>query len=203
MESVLVIDFETTGLSPNCGDRAIEIGAVLVQDGSIVDHFQSLINPGMRISGFISAYTGITNRMLQQAPASSEVMHRFIDFMADHHLVAHNAGFDRRFLDAELRRIGKCRKQEFACSMLISRRIYPNAPSHNLRSLIEFTKIQTDGLFHRALADARMTASLWIRMIEDLRQNYGLEEVSFDLLQRISTMRKDQVPQFLTRERVR
>lgn len=110
--SVLVIDFETTGLSPDNGDRAIEIGGVLIQNNQIVDSFQSLINPKMRISSFIADYTGITNQMLKMAPSADEVMHQFVDFMADHNLVAHNASFDRRFLDSELKRIRATRKQE-------------------------------------------------------------------------------------------
>ena len=77
--SVLVIDFETTGLSPDNGDRAIEIGAVLTQNNQIADPFQSLINPKMRISSFIADYTGITNQMLKVAPPADEVMHRFLD----------------------------------------------------------------------------------------------------------------------------
>src|SRR5512144_499732 len=103
--SVVVLDFETTGLSPDCGDRAIEIGAVLIRDNRIVDRFQSLMNPGRKVSSFIEEYTGITNRMLAAAPPVADVMPRFASFMDRHHLVAHNASFDRRFLDAELRRV--------------------------------------------------------------------------------------------------
>lgn len=117
--SVVVLDFETTGLSPDGGDRAIEIGAVLLQNNQIVARFQSLMNPEMRISSFIAEYTGITNKMLASAPPIAEAMGKFAKFMAGHHLVAHNASFDRRFLDAELLRINKLRQQEFACSMLL------------------------------------------------------------------------------------
>ena len=63
--SVVVLDFETTGLSPNMGDRAIEIGAVKIVDGEVVDSFQQLMNPGFRVSSFIEGYTGITNNMLR------------------------------------------------------------------------------------------------------------------------------------------
>ncbi len=63
-KSVVVLDFETTGLSPNQGDRAIEIGAVKLENGTVVDRFQSLMNPGFRVSGFIENYTGISNAML-------------------------------------------------------------------------------------------------------------------------------------------
>ena len=66
--AAVIIDFETTGLSPGMGDRTIEVGAVLVQNNQILDRFQSLMNPGMRISSLIEEYTGITNRMLSKAP---------------------------------------------------------------------------------------------------------------------------------------
>ena len=94
--SIVVLDFETTGLSPYYGDRSIEIGAVLIQNNQIVDRFQSLMNPGMRISSFIEDYTGISNKMLRDAPAIDVVMNQFSTFIAENHLVAHNAGFDSR-----------------------------------------------------------------------------------------------------------
>ena len=197
--SVVVLDFETTGLSPHYGDRAIEIGAVLVENNKIMDRFQSLMNPGMKVSRFIEEYTGITNRMLDSAPPVADVMHEFTRFMAQHHLVAHNAGFDSRFLDAELQRIGQQRRQEFACSLLVSRRVYPELTSHSLESLVRCKNIQTDGVHHRALADAEMTAHLWINMVNDLKAEYGLAQVSFDLLKRLSKVSRSAAPTFLRR----
>src|SRR5689334_15012527 len=116
--NVVVIDFETTGLSPHYGDRTIEVGAVLVSNNQIVDRFQSLMNPRMKISSFIEDYTGITNRMLAAAPDINEVLKKLKNFIAKHHLVAHNASFDSKFLDAEFSRINHKRVTEFACSML-------------------------------------------------------------------------------------
>ncbi|MBI5589942.1 MAG: 3'-5' exonuclease [Deltaproteobacteria bacterium] len=197
--SVVVLDFETTGLSPDNGDRAIEIGAVLVSNNRIMDRFQSLMNPGKRISLFIQDYTGITNAMLKKAPPINEVMHEFWNFMAGHPLVAHNANFDRKFLDAELQRIGKRRTREFACSMLASRRIYPDAPGHNLQALVRYTDITTDGTFHRALADAEMTARLWIGMINELKTVHHLRQVPFDLMRRLSKVSKAAAPAYLAR----
>jgi DNA polymerase III subunit epsilon len=69
MYPVIVLDFETTGLSPHCGDRAIEIGAVRLEGEMITDCFQSLMNPGFRISPFIEAFTGISNRMIEVGAA--------------------------------------------------------------------------------------------------------------------------------------
>ena len=197
--SVVVLDFETTGLSPEYGDRAIEIGAVLIRNNQVVDSFQSLMNPGMKISSFIEGYTGITNKMLSNAPSCADVMPKFAAFMAEHHLVAHNAGFDRRFLDAELQRIKKQRTQEFACSLLVSRRVYPDAPSHSLETLVRHRKLKTSGIHHRALADAEMTGHLWVNMVDDLKSAYHLEQVPFSLMQQLSKVAKAAAPAFLHR----
>ncbi|HYQ70422.1 MAG TPA: 3'-5' exonuclease, partial [Gammaproteobacteria bacterium] len=129
-DTVVVLDFETTGLSPDRGDRAIEIGAVRLEGGKIRDRFQCLMNPGRRISPFIENYTGITNAMLRAAPSCEEAMVACREFIGDFDMVAHNAAFDQRFLDAELSRIQRPRQGAFACSMLAARRIYPDAPNH-------------------------------------------------------------------------
>ncbi|GAL03067.1 DNA polymerase III alpha subunit [Photobacterium aphoticum] len=79
--TVIVLDFETTGLSPNMGDRAIEIGAVKIENGQVVDQFQQLMNPGFRVSSFIEGYTGISNYMLADAQPCDVVMNDFADFI--------------------------------------------------------------------------------------------------------------------------
>ena len=195
--SVVVLDFETTGLSPDYGDRAIEIGAVLIRNNQVVDSFQSLMNPGMKVSSFIEGYTGITNKMLGSAPSSAQVMPKFAAFMKGHHLVAHNASFDRRFLDAELRRIRIERTEEFACSLLLSRRVYPEAPGHSLEALVRHKKLTTSGVHHRALADAEMTGHLWVGMINDLKSAYELHQLPFPLMQQLSKVSKAAAPAFL------
>ena len=73
-DSLIVLDFETTGLSPDQGDRAIEIGAVRIENGRVTEHFQSLMNPGRRVSPFIENYTGISNELLKDAPPCGEVI---------------------------------------------------------------------------------------------------------------------------------
>jgi len=164
-DTVIILDFETTGLSPDMGDRAIEIGAVRIENGIIKDRFQQLMNPGQRISNFIEDYTGITNNMLDSAPSCEDVMNDFSNFIDGYNLVAHNASFDKRFLDAELNNISRTYSGQFACSMLASRRIYQNAPNHKLGTLINYTNIPSDGTFHRALYDSEMTTMLWLSML--------------------------------------
>ena len=87
MEVVAVIDFETTGLSPAQGDRATEIAVVLLENGRVVDRYQSLMNAGVRIPAFIEALTGISNAMIRQAPLAANVMREVADFV-----VAHDGG---------------------------------------------------------------------------------------------------------------
>lgn len=193
----VVIDFETTGLSPGYGDRIIEVGAVLISDNKISDRFQSLMNPGLKVSGFIEEYTGITNRMLAAAPSIKEVMPRLRTFLSRHHLVAHNASFDSRFLDAELERINHRRLNEFACSMLTARRLYPEAPNHKLETLVRYKHLKTDGIHHRALADAEMTAHLWLQMIADIKERYGLQDVHFGLMQQLMKVPRKKVEAFI------
>ncbi|MBF0587104.1 3'-5' exonuclease [Prosthecochloris sp. N3] len=189
-DSVIVLDFETTGLSPQYGDRAIEIGAVRLEQGRIVDRFQKLMNPGFRISRFIEEYTGITNEMLRREPPCEEVMAEFAGFIEGHHYVAHNASFDRRFLEAELKRAKRTYTGECCCSLLVSRRIYQDAPNHRLQTLVAHAGVARTGSFHRALADAEMTAYVWQSMIERVRSQYGVPVVFFDQMRELSKLSK-------------
>ena len=197
-DSVVVLDFETTGLSPHYGDRAIEIGAVLIERGEIVDRFQKLMNPGFRISPFIESYTGITNEMLKGQPCCEEVMAEFSKFIAGHNIVAHNASFDKRFLDYELKRAKRAYEGECCCSLLVSRRVYQDSPNHKLQTLVSHAGIRQTGTFHRALADAEMTAYLWMSMIDRIRQQYGVEVIFFDQLSELSRVDKIYTHRYLT-----
>lgn len=198
-DTVVVFDFETTGLSPDMGDRAIEIGAVRLEDGVVVDHFQALMNPGQHISGFIEDYTGITNVMLSKADSCSDVMHRFADFVGDFNMVAHNASFDKRFLDAELHRISRSCAGEISCSLLASRRVFQEAPDHKLSTLVNYVNLPTDGNFHRALYDAEMTAKMWVILLATIRDQYALKDIPFSLIQKMNKTPKKSVYQLLSR----
>ena len=129
--------------------------------------------------------------------AVKEVMKTLVKFIQQHHLVAHNASFDSKFLDAEFSRINHVRRNEFACSMLSSRRIYQDAPNHKLETLVRYKMLKTDGTHHRALADAEMTAHLWIRLISDIKSEYGLKQVSFQLMQQLGRISKKKVGEFM------
>ena len=126
MSCIAVIDFETTGLSPAMGDRATEVAIVLVENGNVVDRFQSLMNAGLHIPAFITSLTGISNAMVATAPDAATVMLNASRFVGNAPMVAHNASFDRKFWQAELARAGATAAQPFVCTMLVSRRLYPH-----------------------------------------------------------------------------
>ncbi len=196
-DTVIVLDFETTGLSPDYGDRAIEIGAVILENGAIIDRFQKLMNPGRLISPFIENYTGISNKMLKGADSCEEVMAQFSDFICDYNLIAHNASFDKRFLDAEFKRINKNYNGNFCCSMLLARRVYQDAPNHKLETLISHANITPTGSFHRALADAEMTAHLWVSIINLINNKYNIPNIYFEHLKKLSKTSKKNVHSYL------
>ena len=183
--NIVVFDFETTGLSPKMGDRAIEIGAVRIENGLLTDRFQALMYPGIRVNSFIENFTGISNKMLADAAPCNEVMNNFCDFIGDFNLVAHNASFDKQFLEAELQKIPRSYVGNVGCSMLLARRVLQKAPNHKLSTLVDYLNIQTQGSFHRALFDSEMTAKLWLKMLDKIRLEYGLTTVPFSLLEKL------------------
>lgn len=177
MTRIAVIDFETTGISPGQGARATEIAAVLVRGGRIVDRFASLMHSGAWISPFIEQLTGISNAMLADAPPSRAVMHEVMRFTRGCPLVAHNAAFDRGFWRAEALRAGLVEDpaHEFACTVLLSRRLYPQAANHRLGTLAALHRLPSAGRAHRALADAEVTAHLLLQIQRDVSNRFSEE----------------------------
>jgi DNA polymerase-3 subunit epsilon len=187
-QTIAVIDFETTGISPGLGARATEIAAVLVRGGRIVERYSSLMNSGAWVSPFIEQLTGISNAMLRDAPPPDRVMREVLAFTRGLPLVAHNAAFDRGFWRVEAQRadIEPDPAHEFACTMLLSRRLYPQAPNHRLGTLAELHHLPRCGRAHRALADAEVTAHLLLQIQHDVSNRFceelGPHDVGHDLL---------------------
>jgi DNA polymerase-3 subunit epsilon len=193
MPLTAVIDFETTGLSPAQGDRATEVAIVLMEGDQVVDRFQSLMNAGVRIAPFIEAYTGISNAMIATAPPAARVMAEAARFVGDAPMVAHNASFDRRFWAAELQRAGCDGSHAFACTLLLSRRLYPQAPNHKLGSLAAFHSLSFSGRAHRAMADAEVAAALLGQIRRDIGQRFGVTEPGHELLVKVQAAPKAKV----------
>ncbi|MEF9966452.1 MAG: 3'-5' exonuclease [Comamonas sp.] len=196
-ERIAILDFETTGMSPAHGARAAEVGIVLIENGRIVDRYQNLMNAGQRMPSFITQLTGITTAMLQAAAPAEQVMREAADFVGNAPLVAHNASFDSKFWRDELERAGCIASAAaapvgslFACTVLLSRRLYPEAPSHSLGKIVRHLQLPPADKAHRALADAEMTAHLLLRMQADLRSRWHIPEPSHALLSELQVCQR-------------
>jgi len=201
MPRIAVIDFETTGISPALGDRATEVAIVLLERGRVVDRFQSLMNAGVHIPAFITQLTGITNTMVASAPRAEQVMAEAARFVGHAPMVAHNASFDRRYWQAELARAGLPAPQPFACTVLLSRRLYPEAPSHKLGALVQRLRLPQTGTAHRAMVDADMAAALLNQMQHELRTRHGVTEPDHAFLMGLQRCSKAALPRWLAQQR--
>ena len=201
MERIAVIDFETTGISPSSSCRATEVAVVILEQGRIVERYQSLMNAGVRVPGFIEQLTGISNAMLRTAPSAEQVMNEVNEFVGITPLLAHNAAFDQKFWDFEMGRIKRTRLQHFACSLLLARRLMPEAPNHKLGTLTTFANLPHTGQAHRAMADAEMAANLTTHLAVRLRQQHGLRELDHELLRGLQKIPAAKVTEHLKRYR--
>jgi DNA polymerase-3 subunit epsilon len=186
---IVMLDFETTGLSPESGDRITEVAALRIAGGEIVDRYVSLVNCGVRIPSFITSLTGITQQMVDTAPPVDEVVPELIAFIGEDTLAAHNASFDEKFLKAEGARLGQdCRHAGLVCSVKLSRRVLPGMPSYKLGELARSLGIVFRGTAHRAEADAEVAANLLLHIGRHLGESYGLGPVAPELLVEINRL---------------
>lgn len=188
-ESLVILDFETTGLTPEKGDRITEVGLVRIEDGRITDRYQSLVNCEVHVPRFITAYTGITQQMVDSAPSVEQVMREVTSFIAESPVVAHSAAFDHRFYLRECRRLRMSMLIEpFICSLRLSRRIYPQLQGHSLGALGLALKLPPAGAAHRAAADAERTALLMLQLGRDLAAMQSGLAVTSKTLRRVMQM---------------
>lgn len=197
MTRIAVIDFETTGMSPALGDRATEVAIVMLEHGQVVDRFQSLMNAGVHIPSFITQLTGITNQMVATAPRAEQVMADAARFVGEAPMVAHNASFDRRYWQAELALAGLPAPQPFACTVLLSRRLYPEASSHKLGALVQRLRLPQTGSAHRAMVDAEMAAALLNQMQHELRTRHRVADPNHTFLMGLQRCSKAALPRWL------
>jgi len=162
----VVFDVETTGLYPQRGDRIIEIGAVVLQNGGTVEQFHSLINPGRPIPKSVQKVHGITNEMLAGEPPPEEVVPLFHEFIGRACLVAHNAKFDMGFLRHEFGRQGLSLVNKCRCTFRTAKRLFPRLPDYRLKTVCRHLfGDELNGIKrHRALDDARLTAKVWLEL---------------------------------------
>jgi DNA polymerase-3 subunit epsilon len=194
-DPLVILDFETTGLHPERGDRITEVGLVRIEEGRITDRWSSLANTGTRMSASIQAYTGISQRMVDEAPPVDAVLREALAFIGTSDLVAHSATFDQRFLLRECRRarLGLV-LEPVICSMKLARRLYPLLVGHSLVDLARGLKLPSTELAHRAGVDAELTAHLALRMLHDVRAWTDGQPVTARLLRRLIQLPAAEVP---------
>jgi DNA polymerase-3 subunit epsilon len=169
----VVFDLETTGLSA-ASDRICEIGAVRVRELELADSFESLVNPGVALPPHIARLTGLRDPELRRAPPARRVVRDFVRFTGDALLVAHNAGFDQRFLEARLE--GRLAEPPLCTAALARRLLEGRLRRVSLASLAHFFGVSTQPC-HRALPDAEATAEILVRLI-GLAQELGARRLS-------------------------
>jgi DNA polymerase-3 subunit epsilon len=195
---VVMIDFETSGMSPGQGGRVTEVAAIRIVGNQIVDRFVSLINCGVEIPSFITQLTGINQEMVDNAPQVEEVIPQLLDFIGDDYLAAHNASFDEKFLLAEAQQLGLMpRHRGVICSVKLARRLAPGLESYSLGPLAMRLGIRFKGKAHRAEADAEVAAHLLLKLSDNLLSKHALEEVDPELLVQINRLNAAKVSRFL------
>jgi DNA polymerase-3 subunit epsilon len=195
---IVMLDFETTGLSPAMGDRITEVAALRIVGGRVTERYVSLVNCGARIPAFITGLTGITQEMVDAAPPARTVVPQLLDFIGADTLSAHNASFDEKFLIAESDRLGQaCRHAALVCSLKLSRRVFPGMPSYKLGQLSRQLGIAFRSAAHRAEADAEVAAEVLIHIGRHLGSNYGLAQVTPDLLVSVNKLAAAKVHGYL------
>jgi DNA polymerase-3 subunit alpha (Gram-positive type) len=176
--SCVIIDTETTGLEPQVSE-IIEIAGLKVLHGEIQEPFNSLIKIDRPLPDEIIKITGITDEILKGGEQKNFVFQRFVDFVQDLPLVAHNVEFDLPFLQYHLgKTINTALNNQTICTLKLSRNLLPSLPSHKLAKMAGHFNIPTPNT-HRALGDVEITYQLWLKLADMLEKNgiHSLEDL--------------------------
>ena len=160
----VAIDVETTGLYP-LYNELIEISAIKYEGAKKLDTFSTLIKPKKEVSNTITNLTGITNKMLEDAPTIEKVMPELIEFIGDNPIVAHNANFDYSFLQNNSNK--SFTNNKVIDTVAISRKMLPNLPNHKLNTVARYIGIQEEG-YHRAEFDCECCAKIYMKYLENI-----------------------------------
>jgi len=188
-KNVTVVDFETTGLYPDSGDRITEIGAIKMSGNKVRGVFTSLIFPERAIPESATFITGITNEMVKNAPTIGQALPLFTDFVQDDILVMHNAKFDGSFLRYEMKHLSIEKEFQYFCTLIVARKDVKSS-NFKLSTLKNVLGLKTFGSMHRALSDTFVTAQLFLI----LEKNFGIDTVANmerDISELLSKMESD------------
>jgi len=173
--TVVVLDFETTGLRADLGDRVTEIAALRLQNDVVVERYETLVNCDVRLPRYIKHYTGITQQMVDGGLTPARAFSELLQFIGDDTVVTHNAAFDQGFLDCECSRLNLLRGgDDFICTVQLARALFPELPCHALGALASHFRLPYVKA-HRAGTDAQATVNLLMHLSEVIRERYGTD----------------------------
>ena len=176
-QEFIAFDTETTGLS-SVYDTMIEIGAVKMVDGEVIDRFDEFINPHHPLASTTINLTSITDEMVSQGGDEADVVKRFMDFCGDRPLCGHNVQFDVGFVDAALRRAGlPTIKQPVIDTLELSRLLHPERSNHKLDSLTRKYNVVLDH-HHRADSDAEATGLLMYKLLDEFKEQFDEDNLA-------------------------
>ncbi len=163
-ENCVIVDIETTGFSAY-NDSIIEIGALKIKGDKIIEEFSSLVKPTKQISPFIQKLTGITPKMVENAPCVDCVLENFLAFVENNPIVGHNISFDLRFINQKLTCLNKTLNNPSFDTIFFSKKAFLNLESYKLTSLAKYLNIDSKNA-HRALKDCYITFELMQKIKE-------------------------------------
>lgn len=163
-KTFVVLDIETTGVHYLDGDKITEIGAVRIKNGKIVDKFQTLVNPEVKISEEITKLTGIDDDMVKDAPTFNKVVPDLFKYVDGAYIVAHNIEFDYKFIKFMAKDTGYVFKNEGIDTLSFARETIPGLKNYKLNTVCG--KFGIEFLHHRALSDAHATAKMFLELVE-------------------------------------
>lgn len=167
-DTFVVFDLETTGFSAEV-DRIIEIGAVKIKNGEIVDNFSKFVNPKIPIPFRIEKLTGINDSMVMEAEPIEKILPEFLEFCGDAVMVAHNAGFDTSFIINNAERLGIKYDPTIMDTVLLAQFVIPNLHNYKLDTLCKHLAVSLEN-HHRAVDDAQATAYIYLKMAKMLEE---------------------------------
>lgn len=177
-DTFVVFDLETTGFSAEV-DRIIEIGAVKIKNGEIVDNFSKFVNPKIPIPFRIEKLTGINDSMVMEAEPIEKILPEFLEFCGDAVMVAHNAGFDTSFIINNAERLGIKYDPTIMDTVLLAQFVIPNLHNYKLDTLCKHLAVSLEN-HHRAVDDAQATAYIYLKMVKMLEERdiFGLDKLN-------------------------
>ena len=176
----IVLDTETTGLSPQNGDRVVEIGCVeLINHIATGKTYQTYLNPQKPMEPSAEEVHGLSNEFLRNQPLFEEIFRDFLDFISDSPLVIHNADFDIGFLNSELKKVSQIElKIDNAIDTLkIARQKFPGAQNSLDALCRRFNITNYDRKYHGALLDSQMLADVYLELLGGKEPNLNLDSI--------------------------